>query len=352
MLFEINPWIRAVYLVTTAILFVCALVIVIRTRRIPGTFVAGLLFLAACALAGIFNPETINRTVGLLISYVGALSIMVIAERFGENDLLVSLEIAVWIFLGLFLIDHSWDAILGDWQSFLRLQHNVISIWPAMAIPLLLARRRPWYAFMPFVAMLLLYFSRGALLGVAIAVIVLLRPKLSLRQWVFLFVVAFLIGILMFLVSPDTALDRPLMWQRSLSQMIEENILFGLGGGGILSKQVLVEPGGFIQPHAHNMFVHYVAEYGLIGFVGIILAAVWIIRLKPKPGWAIALWAGILVHGLFDHPLSFAGPLLIYSAVAGVIQFSSGPGFVSRNENALDQESLVEGRASSVISTV
>jgi O-antigen ligase len=120
----------------------------------------------------------------------------------------------------------------------------------------------------------------------------------------------------------STIRKRITLWQTAFS-MAEESILFGKGPGSykLLYREYLPEGTvEWIRPdhsHAHNIFIHTLAETGIIGvaalavLLGAAAAWVWKVYRRLQDPWLSAMTVGILagvvgflVHGQVDYTLA------------------------------------------------
>ncbi len=119
--------------------------------------------------------------------------------------------------------------------------------------------------------------------------------------------------------------ERRAQWSEAIP-LLKNNWLWGVGPGAYtaaLARQYPDRPAWQYQP-IHNIYVLVLLEWGSIGFVGILL--LWIVIIKnilTKNPLAGGLVATLLVAGLFDHWLGslYAGTL-VWFLVFGVF-FSS-----------------------------
>lgn len=89
------------------------------------------------------------------------------------------------------------------------------------------------------------------------------------------------------------------------------------------ARELITEPGGGFQLHAHNFIVSSAAELGLVGLVAMAYS---VARLYlTRDTWRVAPWqaaivTALLCHGLVDEPLYWPGPLFLAALVVGTIQ--------------------------------
>jgi len=163
------------------------------------------------------------------------------------------------------------------------------------------------------IAVLLVFGSRGAMLAIMAAGIVMLWPHVSHAK---IIAVACLPLPLLFFLRPETALYRLYYWQQALTAW-QHSPLFGLGPSKLWAGHWITEPGGGWQIHAHNAAISWIAENGVSGVV-LILMMVWLAWRKIPHSRPIAIIvAALLVASIVDEPLWWPGPLLLAAALAG-----------------------------------
>ncbi len=167
-----------------------------------------------------------------------------------------------------------------------------------------------------YVLLLLWLGSRGALLGLAAGLLVWAWPAVGgPRPVVGLAVLLLLAGLILW--RPDTALLRLHYWQAAWAAWLE-NIWFGIGPGGLWTRQIISEPGGGWQIHSHNLIITWLSEMGLIGLLlAVSGVAAWLYTGQSMA--VIIILAGIATHSMVDDPLWFPGPLLLTAVILGAV---------------------------------
>jgi hypothetical protein len=314
-----QPVVTTIYYLTAFVLIITAVSLILLRRRIPALLGPVGLLAIACLLSGIANSDLLPRMFGLLSFYMVSMAMIVIFNQYEGEKLKTRLEAACWIWLFLYPVLQYGTG----WTE----NPNIAGIWPALGILVLLFRGRHWIYMIPFCLAVVIIGSRGVILGLATSMLVFYLPKVK-RQHYLPLGIFFVIGlILLSFMRPNTVFFRFKNWQNSLSKMWTHNPVFGLGPGGVYERQVFLEQSGipghppFLQPHSHNIVVHLTSEFGLVGLSALILSTGWFFWLKPRHGWQLIAWLGILVHSMVDCPFYFIGPVIIYSAIAATIQF-------------------------------
>jgi hypothetical protein len=267
------------------------------------------------------------KTNAVPVFYGGALGVLVIASHVGASRLLDGLYRSSW----LWLIGWPLPFLLG-WP----VSENITGLWAIVAIIVILAKGKPWWYTLPFIVSLAVLRGRAALLGLAVALLIYYRPQLSLRRVIVALGVSVFAGAALFAYRPTTALYRLSYWQQAVSAWQGGNHWFGLGPNGIANSQAILQPDGSgYQPHAHNIAVQFLAEFGLVG-LALLALATWIVyELKPRGGWQAAILAGFLAVGLVDYPFACVGPLLVFAAIAGTMEVKLSNG---RNSAQIERD--------------
>jgi O-antigen ligase len=207
--------------------------------------------------------------------------------------------------------------------------------WAARGVPALLAAAA-------MAGALVLTFSRGAWLAVAVAAVAIG----AVRGWRFVLptvaVVALAVGIIVSLVAPgrllseQTSLQRPLLWGAAWRMALDHPIV-GVGPDNFLTayrdRGYLPEE-GWREPnisHPHNLILDAWLRTGLLGLmalgwaiVGFWRAAVRVLRFPLAPGWSSALalagsMLAALLHGMLDNGYFLPDlALLFWLAVGGM----------------------------------
>jgi len=236
-------------------------------------------------------------------------------------------------------------ALIGIWNYFRHSfpyavstlpNHNflagylVISISLALALFLFnkgaLGKKLPFLllCILPLICLILAK-SRGGLLSLMAAFFVLMLAALNRKKRWILAILSLLIVLLLFTPNPmmkrlihigeedPHAYERFLVWKATLD-IIKDYPLFGTGLGTFRDyyPQYKSQIGFRTARFAHNEYLHFTAELGLIG----IILGLWLLSLLFKSGLKVmrreasgislgilASMAGILVHSLVDFNL-------------------------------------------------
>jgi len=246
------------------------------------------------ALSAIANPDIWPVTASRLLIGLAAAAALVLAQNIFRERLQQAIYRAGWLAPALIFCPDN---------------PNILALWPVVFLLVSL----PMYVSKPTkclyvglqLAIILYLGSRGAILGLMAGLVVFYRPKP-------LYVLAGAVLLVMGLVAwrPATAGYRLEYWRATLSAWAGSPWL-GLGPGGLWARQIIPEPGGGWQIHAHNILITWL-ETGIIGGILGVWAAWPVIKKRPYP-----LLAAIFAHGLVDNPLWWPGPLLLVSLIIG-----------------------------------
>lgn len=180
--------------------------------------------------------------------------------------------------------------------------------------------------------------SLGASVGVMICLLALNRSQVA---WLLLTGAVLSLAVIMSAISGDVVtenlgrLDQDLLrrWQLNVSAwgMLQEHWLFGVGAGAFYSVfpgYRELDLGSAFYYHAHNDYLEFAIELGLIGLVILTAFLTQVIRSNwsvlrseaIRQGNVIALAslpaiAGVAVHSLIDFPLQIPGFAITFLAL-------------------------------------
>jgi len=160
--------------------------------------------------------------------------------------------------------------------------------------------------------------SRGAMMGSAAAMLVLISERVTLPRWTWAALassapVAFL-GLMA--LRPVQSVERIFFVRQAVEQWWATSPLFGVGPG-----QILVTAPGKSLPdyHAHNAVVSFMSQVGLVGG-GVLGAALGVAKGGGGHGWQrwqLAALAAVAVHSLVDDPLTWWTTGLMAALILG-----------------------------------
>ena len=156
--------------------------------------------------------------------------------------------------------------------------------------------------------------SRGAILGAASGVAVLIQP------WFLLGAPILVIGL--YMLRPYTASVRFLYFAQGL-ELIGSSPIWGVG------PRYLIAGDGFVQPHVHNSLLGMAAQVGLVGML-MITATISIMRRVIVERWRLAALVVVAAHSLVDDPLTWL-PVGVVIAVIVAGMGSDGSVLTSTN---------------------
>jgi hypothetical protein len=231
------------------------------------------------------------------------------------------------VWCGLYLAAILWPVVLViAWLAGWHDNRNIIAAWSVLFVAVALHGRR-WAVLVVHLVLLLILGSRGAILGAGVVVavtvyLVIKQPgipaNINTKSIYGLAALALVSGLALWRV--DTMLVRLHYWQSAWDAFLAYPVL-GAGPEGIRARELITEPGGAYQIHAHNLIATTGAELGLVGLAGL-AATVWLsVRARWNiDHWQVAALAGLLAHSLVDEPLWWPGPLLGLAIVLGTIK--------------------------------
>lgn len=274
----------------------------------------------AVVISFLANFDIFDYSAGRLYLYVTALAVLLVAARWvTAKQLLYSLILCA----GLWLAADLWLRVYDN--------QNIKAVWPGVFILALAGAHaegwlNKWEAglfSLPFFVYLLVLGSRGAALGLAAGLSVFFALISSNRKevvWCLGLVWLALAGVMAALWRYETALYRLHYWQEAWGAFLA-NPLLGVGPGGLRARELITEPGGGFQLHAHNFIVSSAAELGLVGLAAMAFTGfkLYVQRLTFLP-WQAAIVTALLSHSLVDELLYWPGPLLLAALVVGTIK--------------------------------
>lgn len=306
------PLVLPLFLGLAAVLVIAALIQCVVQP--PGVLVGcAAIYIGAMTISTVTNQAVLPAAVGRLVLSVTATAALILAARLNARTLFDGLTLAGWLWPGVWLVS-GW---LG-WGD----NSNIVATWSMLFVVVALASRNWWYLII-HVVMLFFLAGRGAILGAAVAFLVMTRPTLPARintKTIAAYSLVGLVGLLGLAAwRLDLSLYRLHYWRCGLAALSSSPIL-GIGPGGLKIRELIPEPGGGFQIHAHNFIISTAAEMGLLGLAALGLVA-WLLYTRRGSlvyyRWQLAGLAGLLAHSLVDEPLWWPGPLLAAAIIAG-----------------------------------
>jgi len=325
-----------------------------RRRRLAAPHVAFAVLVVVVAAGVVFaeKPSTVAKSVAMW-SMLLALSVWVASADRRELGTLLAVIGAVGGVVGLIAVLHggSQELAAGGSVATNRAQAgfdqpNLLAFFLVLALPvgLVAGMRGPPLRRLPLLvatglafAGLLLTLSRGGIIGTAVALLVLLFWTTFRRVFVGLLVLLAIFAAVN--ANPlakstevsvvqqrlatigggqeTTTNPRIRIWKQTPS-IIGDHFVLGVGVGNfpvVAPRYGLVDPEGLPYEHAHNLFLTFAAETGLIGLAAFVWFVVAIARTAISTlgrraasefplalGLAAAL-TGLLATGMTDYPL-------------------------------------------------
>lgn len=238
--------------------------------------------LAALTVADAYQQTVLGLS--LWIVYAAVYATMRAAPRDSSRDLVlfgVSLSALVLIMV---VIPHPIEFGVSLWNK------NVIGGSLAVTLPaaFTLAGWRRIAAMGVIGAGVLATVSRGAILGAAAGVTVLIQPWMLLGAPV--------IVLVLFMLRKYTAMMRFTYFAQGL-ELIGSSPLFGIG------SHYLIAGDGVTQPHVHNSLLGMMVQVGAVGML-MITATLSIMRRVVVERWRLAALVVVGSHSLVDDPLT------------------------------------------------
>lgn len=202
-----------------------------------------------------------------------------------------------------------------------------------------------------FVVIVLSGSRTGMIASVAILFLIVFR-HLTLNRKMFrcLLISGFIAGLLfaaaLYFLKKDSADGRLLIW-RCTWEMIREKPWFG-HGPGTFEGQYMVWQARWLSQHTHerwnwlagdvkhpfNEVLKIASEYGVCGFLAIVILFFWLLWLYKRSGpVAYFLFISLLaggICGLFSYPLNYPSVWVLLVVVLGAISRESGGSCVGR----------------------
>ncbi len=185
-----------------------------------------------------------------------------------------------------------------------------------------------------------LSYSRGAYLATILVVFITLfcEKKQTITTVCLIPVVLILIpsGVykrLLTLITDreDISLTTHAKIYQAAFQTIKEHWLFGIGTGNAPFEEILHNDYGINQPHAHNVFLEFLIEGGVLGaglfVLSLVIMAISLIKIALKVSSSraisvtlLASLAGMMCCGMFDFIFYGPKPIQIFFMLAGLIE--------------------------------
>lgn len=295
-----------------------AIALWLRDSRPPLLLPAACLLLVPSVISTLANVDIANFALSRLLLFTIALAALVIGSAIDESHLRQGLHYAGMAWPVIWATD-----ALSSWAHHI----DLLGFWPVLFILSFWRTRYRLFA-IPHVIILLHRTSRGAIVAVIIGLVVYEwlergRPKPSPLTLIAsgLGSVVGVWGLVMLRYS--NAMARPIYWYDSWLAFLGSPIV-GVGPYGLNVRELVLDPSSqsIHQIHAHNMFVSWLAETGLIGLACLVLVIAYLYctrsAYQAKP-WQLSFLAGVLVWSTVDQPLFWPGPLVAAALIVGTI---------------------------------
>lgn len=257
---------------------------------------AVLLVIAWVVITWLINGQTQGGVI--ILSYgLAILGAIGVGRMYTEDDLHHAIYYAGWVFAVVWLLFGLDDS------------RNIDAIWFGLWFVAGVKLHKPWAAVVA-VLLILITGSRSGIVVAAVGTLIIYPP--TLRQ---LLVMA-IVGVLLVGARLQTVSNRIGVWVDSLQVLGESGIITNLvgRGPGWVQMSGIVRDMGRLSPHAHNMVLQVVLEYGFIG-MGLVSNAMIQWQKQYKPG--LIYLAPLLVIGLFDWPWHTPGLVVLTGLLIG-----------------------------------
>lgn len=271
----------------------------------------------AVALSTLVNIENFAGAAGRIWLYAVAIAGLIVSN---QTITAGQVKKAIWGAGVIWPAVWSVASILGWWDH-----QNIVVYWSVLFVVVILAERR-WLYLSPHLIMMFWLGSRGAIIASLVSSGLIMwfwmgKPRLGLKTTL-IGGLGSLAGVWgMVYLRYHNAMARIWYWREAIIA-IWDNPVFGIGLG-LKNTGIITEPpnGTSYQIHAHNIFLTWLAETGLIGIICLGGAAWYVTRRSwDVEYWQLSFLAGLLVWSLVDEPLFWPGPLLITAVIAGTIK--------------------------------
>jgi len=256
----------------------------------------------------------------VFVSVIKKEDVKVVFQSMICSGVVVAIISLVYLFLGIFNYQGRLQGIFDS--------PNYLAMYLAIPLILCVARRRALYLVSCILFLVALFFTKsfGVLLGILVAggfwlVIYLYnrnKKKLLLGVVFAVFALITIIGLMKIrsiegLRSFDA---RFVIWEQAIDVFLQHP-LTGIGPGTFEDYFPPYPKWGVPQPH--NIFLAFLIQTGLIGFIGFLLILIWFYKNNAKNLALLCLMTYILVHGLVDTTYWKNDLAMIFWIVVGLM---------------------------------
>jgi len=276
-----QPWAAPIRAGLVAALFVISLMMIRRARvRLPigAAIISGIL--AALVVSDVYQRVSFGLSTWVI--YAGAYAL----QRASKSDWSKDFSIAGVLVTGL-----AWVILIGTLDGIEKpatLWHrNELGGILAVLLPAAttLPGRQRWIISAFIVAGVLMTTSRGAILGAAVGMAVIVQP------WALVAAPALAAGLAL-LMRQEAAVMRLVYFSQAI-ELLRSSIMWGVGPGLQMPEEGI---------HAHNTLLTLVTQIGAVG-VAIIGSALTVMRRVHFERWQLATLAVVATHSLVDDPM-------------------------------------------------
>ena len=247
---------------------------------------------------GVFNSEGHRFVQDSLKFFMLVYSVFVISQTCSRDDVVRALRVYCIVFPVYFLVfflffkEGDWFSYSGRMYDPLFGSPNVLGVFCSLAIIFLLrfGREMPFFIFLSLIGfysfVLLMGFSRAAIISLLVALFFLVKRKSSL----FFFFGLILSGFLAVFAVGDLAVpdwvytksnivediqstggsNRLMIWRMAIEMIVKDPITLFFGGG--VGRVITTLGYGGVVDHPHNFYLFVAWGYGFLGFMVFILS--------------------------------------------------------------------------------
>jgi len=239
--------------------------------------------LAALTVADAYQQTVLGLSLWLVYAAVYATMRTVPRDSSSHNFVLFGVSLSALVLI-MVVIPHPVEFGLSLWNK------NVIGGLLAVTLPaaFTLTGWRRIAAMGVIGAGVMSTVSRGAILGAAAGVAVLIQP------WLLIGAPVLVLGL--FMLGKYTAMMRFTYFAQGL-ELIGSSPMFGIG------SHYLIAGDGVTQPHVHNSLLGMAVQVGAVGML-MITATISIMRRVIVERWRLAALVVVAAHSLVDDPLT------------------------------------------------
>lgn len=321
-----DPWAQALVASLSAVGAGLWLTLRVSAGYVPLPSARALTWTAALAVLGsasaLLGPLSGEMPLAWPVQLVGlwVLAAVAVMPKDQRETVDQAVRAAAWVLMTLAFYQRL--SLSDDRPESALVNANVWAGTILMLLPLA-ADRRDWLLAGGLLVCLWWTKSVGAWLALCGALLLTTRWRGEFKAWAALAgTLACLVAVYNKFQSPDV-LDR-FSWWRSAAAMALERPLTGFGPGSFAAALPGFQTAGLGTVYAHQYPLEVAAEFGLV-FAAVWFGGLWRQLLRARTYKRFGALA-VLLHSLWDWPLSLAGNLWLFCWLAGSASPESGEG--------------------------